>query len=314
MFCTTIIPTIGRPTLTRAVTSVLDQVAGDADYEIVVVNDGGKPLADMAWMESPQITLLNTQRRERSFARNTGAAVARGEYLHFLDDDDWMLPGAMTALRAVAAQSQVAWVYGGYRLVDTAGNLKEECRPDEQGNCLVRFMAGEWLPLQSSLVRSTDFWQVGAFAPLGLLLGGDEDVDLTRQIALHGEIAGTQALVADIRVGAEASSTNWTNLHEQSLQSRERALEAPGAFRRLMASARTRPGNRVYWRGRVTYIYLAAALWNLRRRRGFAVASRGASALGSALGAGLDLLRGDYWRGALKAHQADGWLRVERAP
>jgi len=44
MFCSTIIPTIGRATLARAVQSVLEQDFTAADYEVIIVNDSGKPL------------------------------------------------------------------------------------------------------------------------------------------------------------------------------------------------------------------------------------------------------------------------------
>ena len=42
--------------------------------------------------------VVNTHHSERSVARNTGAALSHGDYLHFLDDDDILLPGAYAAL------------------------------------------------------------------------------------------------------------------------------------------------------------------------------------------------------------------------
>ena len=44
MFCSTIIPTIGRPSLSRAVCSVLDQEFSHDDFEVIVVSDSRKPL------------------------------------------------------------------------------------------------------------------------------------------------------------------------------------------------------------------------------------------------------------------------------
>ena len=83
MICSTIIPTIGRGSLSRAVESVLQQDFDRDEFEVIVVNDSGKPLPHQAWMDSKHVSLLHTNRLNRSVARNTGAAVARGKYLHF---------------------------------------------------------------------------------------------------------------------------------------------------------------------------------------------------------------------------------------
>src|SRR5258706_4760557 len=95
MFCSTIMPTIGRPSVARSVQSVLDQSLTPGDFEVIVVNDSGRPLPAGDWQASPRVRQIDIQRRGQSVARNAGAAIARGRYLHFLDDDDWLLPGAL---------------------------------------------------------------------------------------------------------------------------------------------------------------------------------------------------------------------------
>lgn len=55
-----------------------------------MVNDSGRSLPYMDWQNSPHVQIIEANQHERSVARNTGAAIARGIYLHFLDDDDWM--------------------------------------------------------------------------------------------------------------------------------------------------------------------------------------------------------------------------------
>ena len=82
IFISTIIPTIGRDTLSRAVESVLSQQFHAMTFEVIVVNDSGKALPEMVWQDAYNLQIINTNRRERSVARNVGAAVARGKYLH----------------------------------------------------------------------------------------------------------------------------------------------------------------------------------------------------------------------------------------
>ena len=166
MFCSVIIPTIGRKTLTRAVHSVLEQNFNKDTYEIIVVNDSGKRLSLQSWQESPIVCLVETNQRERCIARNTGAAISRGKYLLFLDDDDWLLPNALETLWDLATSSNSVWLYGGYQLVDSQANKFTDFQPNEVGNCFIRFLSGEWLPLQSSIINSQVFFKVGGFASL----------------------------------------------------------------------------------------------------------------------------------------------------
>jgi glycosyltransferase involved in cell wall biosynthesis len=117
MFCSTIIPIIGRTTLSRAVNSVLIQSFTADDFEIIVVNNSGNPLAKADWQTSEKVCILNTNRHERSTARNTGATVAKGTYLHFLDDD-WLLPGALQSFWELAQRDNANWLYGCTQLID----------------------------------------------------------------------------------------------------------------------------------------------------------------------------------------------------
>jgi glycosyltransferase involved in cell wall biosynthesis len=303
MFTSTIIPTINRVTLTRAVRSVLEQEPARDDFELIVVNDSGSPLPGAAWQESPRVRVLTTDRKERSVARNTGAAVAEGRYFHFLDDDDWLLPGALESFRGLARQREAAMLYGGYRIVDSGGRVLEERRPAEAGNCFVRFMTGEWLPLQASLIDARAFFAVGGFAPLDTLLGGNEDVHLSRRLSLTEDIAGTTDLVAAIRTDPEESTTNYADLQKQSRLSREKLLRYRGAFARLNASARAQPTDACYWRGRVSRIYFASTIWSAKRLLPLTAAMRAWTGLAALALAGPDLFSLGFWRGAAHPHR-----------
>lgn len=311
IFISTIIPTIGRDTLERAVQSVLSQILQQAGFEIIVVNDSGKSLPTVDWQKASNVQIVNTNRRERSVARNTGAALARGKYLHFLDDDDWMLPGAFQSFWELAQQNPSAMLYGGYRFVHSDGSVIEECHPNESGNCFIRFMSGEWQPLQASLFESKIFHLLGGFTSLETLRGGDEDVDLTRRVALQHDIAGTGELTAVIRLDREQSTTNYSNLQEQSRQSRELVLNMPHAFARLRHSAQVRAGHSGYWHGRLVWIYLGSILWNIRQANISTALSRLVYFIASLIASFRFWFSLQFWRGATQPHQAIGWLVSE---
>lgn len=308
IYCSTIIPTVGRPTLTRTVMSVLDQQVSSDSFEVIVVNDSGKPLPPADWMSSKYVRVIETNRWNRSVARNAGAAIARGRFLHFLDDDDWLLPGAFESLWSLAKNSEAAWIFGGYQLVDREDEPLELCLPDEQGNCAIRLAIGEWIPLQVSLIRSDSFFAVGGFASLESLLGGDEDVDLSRQISLNFEIAGVQNPVAVIRFGHEQTTTNYKQLRQQSRISREKMLNSPGAAKRLQSSAQERAVFVDYWHGRLLWCYLASVYWNLNHRRPFTAFSRLITSV-SIFGISWKyLFSRRFWLGTAGRQLIRGWL------
>jgi glycosyltransferase involved in cell wall biosynthesis len=289
VFCSTIIPTVNRPTLSRAVYSVLEQAFSPADFEVIVVNDSGQPMPATDWRNSERVRVIDTNRRERSVARNTGAAIARGKYLHFLDDDDLLLPGALEAFWRLDREANgAAWLYGSYQTVDNDGHLIEEYHPGITGNIFALLVAGEGIPFQVSLLQARQFYAVGGFDPHPTITGV-EDRDLGRRMALTGAVAYTPAIVAKIRIGEQGSTTNWATLAESDRRGREKVLSAQNAFARLRTSA-----NSSYWRGRVSRAYFASMVWNLRRKNLFAAASRATAALAFA---GAHTLSADFWHG-----------------
>src|SRR5262245_1755843 len=269
MYVSTIIPTIGRPTLARAVYSVLEQEFQHEECEVIIVNDSGSDLPVEDWQKFPYVQIISTNRHNRSIARNTGAAIATGRYLHFLDDDDWILPGAFDAFWETTRKNSAAWIYGAFHMVNNDGETIVSIFPDEHGNCLINLVSREWLPLQASIVEASAFFKVGGFVMLEALKGGFEDIHLTRQIAQQCDVACIPRLVACIRSGDIGSTTDYGNMFHQDRESREQTLNMPGTFRRLIASARKNTQRKGYWHGKVAYYYLGSAERNLREKRLF---------------------------------------------
>ncbi|MFZ3561064.1 glycosyltransferase family 2 protein [Streptomyces sp. BH055] len=87
------------------------------DFEVLYVDDGStddtvafleKELADEDNMRVVPMTNSGWPGRPR----NTGVARARGEYVHFVDDDDWLAPQALERLYARAKETDADIVIG----------------------------------------------------------------------------------------------------------------------------------------------------------------------------------------------------------
>src|SRR5262245_17710852 len=152
IFCTCIIPTVGRVSLSRAVESVLAQSLPHPEFEVVVVNDSSKPLPFQGWQASAKVRLIETHQRERSVAANTGAPIARGQSLHFRDDDDWISDDAYRHFHELSQRVEAAWLYGMTQLLDRKLDPTIILKHGLNGNHLLAAMAGEWIPLQASLI------------------------------------------------------------------------------------------------------------------------------------------------------------------
>ena len=105
--------------LTRCIHSILAQA--DADDEIILVDDGatdGSPaICDEYAARYDFIRVIHKENGGLSSARNAGLAEAAGEYVWFVDSDDWIEPDALETLRA-ACESRPDVVKSGYLRVD----------------------------------------------------------------------------------------------------------------------------------------------------------------------------------------------------
>ena len=104
-----IIPVYNTENYLRA---CLDSVVNQTlrDIEIICVNDGSTDnslsiLKEYAEKDS-RIVLINQKNAGVSVARNNAIAVAKGEYLAFLDSDDWFEPDAMEAAYSKISQDK----------------------------------------------------------------------------------------------------------------------------------------------------------------------------------------------------------------
>src|SRR4030095_2311933 len=83
-----IVPTRNRPEkLAQLLDCLSTQTIDRAHYQIVVVDDGSSPPVAFSNMQCPSSIIVRLDGKERSAARNQGAAAASCDLLVFLDDD-----------------------------------------------------------------------------------------------------------------------------------------------------------------------------------------------------------------------------------
>ena len=99
--------------LHEAIESIL--VQSYKNVEIIVVDDGSTDNTKLVVEKFPQTTYIYQANQGVSSARNTGIVASSGDYICFLDADDWLLPQALeTNLQIIEGNKECAFVSGGY--------------------------------------------------------------------------------------------------------------------------------------------------------------------------------------------------------
>ncbi len=117
-----IIPLYNKaPYVAKAIQSVLAQTF--TDYELVIVDDGSKDdsaeIAANTIEGHPNCRLLKQENAGVSMARNNGVAASHGDYLCFLDADDWWKPTFLEEMTRLIEEFPDAGIYGtNYTIVN----------------------------------------------------------------------------------------------------------------------------------------------------------------------------------------------------
>lgn len=142
-----IIPTYNRTNIRRSVESVLSQ-----DYEkleVIVVDDNANlpkhrnavRNALLDYINEGKISIIyNDKNSGGAISRNNGILACKGEYIAFLDDDDWYLPGKITKQVRALQSTDAAMAYCWSRGEDSEGNIVWTNRKSKEGNLVFEAM------------------------------------------------------------------------------------------------------------------------------------------------------------------------------
>lgn len=98
-FFSIILPTYNRAAfIAQAIDSVLNQTY--SDFELIIIDDGSKDNTKevVASFNDERVSYYFQENQERSVARNNGIQKAKGQYICFLDSDDYYLPNHLRVL------------------------------------------------------------------------------------------------------------------------------------------------------------------------------------------------------------------------
>ncbi|NQV68512.1 MAG: glycosyltransferase [Pseudohongiella sp.] len=194
--------TIGRPELQQALKSVNSQ--SYPNIEIVLVNAATKTLSGyQAYAGDTPVTLIATgQPLTRSEAANAGLHAAKGQYLMFLDDDDWIANDhVQTLMEFLGNQNEVLAAYSSTQKTDVDGNpidyvFEENFDP-------VLLMRDNYIPIHAMLFERSLLDHGCHFDEAFDIY---EDWDFWLQLSQHTEFRHIDKITAFYREGGDSDT------------------------------------------------------------------------------------------------------------
>jgi glycosyltransferase involved in cell wall biosynthesis len=280
-----LIPVYNRQNyLQQTLDSVLQQTF--QDFELIVVDDGSTDRSlEILASYADKITLLQQPNSGPEIARNRAAGAAQGEYLVFLDSDDYLLPFALqTYDRLIRHFNSPPLILAKLLTSRSAGQFDSEIPP---ANPLAAYHYPDFLskahPVGIScsaiVVRKSIFDSVG-----GLRLNSFpcDDTDLLLKLGAHSPciiVDSPSTVIYRLHEGNSVRNLQAVSDGLIRLAAHERQGEYPGAskakafigarassfaYRRCLRVGQYRVAAALVTR---TAPLIARALWSLLRRR-----------------------------------------------
>ena len=166
-------------TLVRTVKSI--QAQSYENWELLAVDDGSKDntlaVLNCLAADEPRMRVIHQENGGVSSARNAGMDAAQGEWVFFMDADDWLLPDALEHLASLLDEGTDI-VCGAYEMhyFDQDGRReKHTCADGDLQTVLESLIRGDSAlnSMCARLYRLDMLRSAGVRAPLGVKVGED---------------------------------------------------------------------------------------------------------------------------------------------
>ena len=250
----------------RAVDSVLSQEY--KDFELIVVDDGSTDrTVEVLSAYGTALRVVRQANGGLSSARNAGIRAARGEYVAFLDADDWWLPGKLgRQVALMRTRTDIGFSSTAARVEDPDGRLLNVWRCACWEGSFLAHLFGSNADVAGSgsavIARRALFEHTGGFDET---LRSLEDIDMWMRLAA---VTGYACLDEPLAVILKRPDSMSRNLEVM----RDAAVRVMSKNRHLLPP----PLRGAYWRRCMAGIHGDYAKWRYRAgQRGAALAELG---------------------------------------
>jgi glycosyltransferase involved in cell wall biosynthesis len=165
--------------LARAIESVLSQT--HPSVEIILIDDGSTDNTNQVASKYPSVKYIFQSNAGVSAARNTGIDHSSGDFILFLDADDWLFPDGLSAnYRLLFNNPKIAFVSGAYKAFKAATGKIIDIQEEVNENHFNRFLEFNYIAMIATVLFRRKVLDEFRF---DTSLGACEDYDLYLKIA-----------------------------------------------------------------------------------------------------------------------------------
>ncbi len=190
--------------LPEALESVLNQTY--KPIQCIVVDDGSTDDTQDILKQYAQVTCIRQKNQGLASARNLGLTLAKGNYIVFLDADDWLYPdGVAVQYRFFKHHPEAAFVAGSHDKVDslkTILSLPEAGLPEDP---YVALLQGNFIGMHASVMYRREVFDQFLF---DIRLTACEDYDIYLRISRAYKISVHSRKIAAYRMHGQNMSAN----------------------------------------------------------------------------------------------------------
>ena len=213
----------------RTIRSVLDQGWANLEYFVV---DGGSTdeSVEVIRRYEDRISWWVSEKDDgQTDAINKGLARATGDYVAYINSDDYYRPGAFAAAVGALERSPALWVVGVTRFEDAEGRLISRWHPSLPNGRRHRWLLDPW-----GVSQAATFWRGEAFKRFGPFRTDMHyvfDTEYGLRLAFAGELPELIEDELAVRVEHE-DAKSWDTSHFRREEQRFLDLYGPQLTRR----------------------------------------------------------------------------------
>jgi glycosyltransferase involved in cell wall biosynthesis len=183
--------------------------------EIIVVDDGSTDDTEAVVKQFSGVQYLQQANAGPSAARNFGLSKSTGDYIVFLDADDWLLPGALEKnLSYLLKFPDAAFVYGAHQFIKESSDEYWNVENEVTNNHYFHLLEKNFIGMLASVMFRRSILEENNFDET---LRGCEDYDLYLRITRKYAVCSHKQLLAVYLLHAGNNSARYRFMLENAL-------------------------------------------------------------------------------------------------